>query len=471
MRCIFSAAPAAVCLLLLAPGCQHVSPRPLDFNTSKLEWKSRGVDVEPVRSYAAALATACGNETAPFNASDGLSLREAEAVALWYNPDLRIARLQAEQAEAVAKATGRWNDPEFGLESGRKSVDSNGTGFLHDAGDITRTWINVGTLSITIPLSGRLGAERTLRRTEYDVALLRAAEAEWRLVSGVRDAWSQWTAATERIKLLDGHLSLLGEFTDTAGALAKVGEIPSSSARLFAVERMRREAERAREESIEVEQRFVVLSLLGLVPNAAVTLLPELSVEAPVPTEVPDLEKHPTIVRLRAEYQRAEDRLRLELRKQYPDLTLSPNYADEQDETSLRLGLGLPIPVWNANRAGIAESLAAREIARVQAEAGLQKLSSELAQAQAALQGSHAQRTRLIEGVVPVIDEQMSEALSLLKVGEIDIVLIYEALNQALATKEELLKAVLAEALAASRVSAVYPHPTLDLTTSSESDK
>lgn len=471
MRCIFSAVPAAVCLLLVATGCQHVPPRPLDFKASTLELKARVVDVEPVRVYAAALATASGNDTAPFNASDGLSLHEAEAVALWYNPDLRIARLQAEQAEAVARVTGRWNDPEVGIESGRKSVDSDGTGFLHDAGDITRSWINAGTLSITIPLSGRLGAERKLRRTEYEVALLRAAEAEWQVISEVRDAWSQWTAAKERIILLDGHLSLLSQFTDTAGALAKAGEVPPSSARLFAVERMRREAERARVESTEVERHIALLNLLGLLPDAAVTLLPELNVEAPAPTEVPDLENHPTIARLRAEYQAAENRLRLELRKQYPDLTLSPTYADEQDETSLRLGLGLPIPVWNANRAGIAGSLAARTVARAQAEAGLQRQSSELAQAQAALHGSHAQRTRLLAGVVPVIDEQMSEALALLKVGEIDIVLIYEALNQALATKEELLSAALAEALAASRVAAAYPHSILDLNTSSESDK
>ena len=62
-----------------------------------------------------------------------------------------------------------------------------------------------------------------------------------------------------------------------------------------------------------------------------------------------------------------------------------------------------------------------------------------------------------------MIDTQMRESLDLLKVGEIDLVLVYEALSQGLDTKLELLNAALAEAIAASRLAAATAFDTVAL--------
>jgi len=468
MRCIYPAALAATSLLLFTSGCQHLPPRPLDLAETRATLQARELDLEPIQAYAAALASTAHDEAAPFDLNDGLSLREAQAVALWYNADLRIARLEAAQAGAVAQAAGRWSDPDLGLEGGEKAVDSDEAGFLRDAGNTTRSWINAGSLSITIPLSGRLRAEKRLHATAHEAALLRAAEAEWQLLGTVREAWAEWSATKARVDLLKQHLDLLGQFADTANALATAGELGSSSARLFAIERIRKEAERDREVAAETERRIGLLRLLGLPPDAPVLLLPSLPIDALAPEARPVLEAHPTILRLRAEYQIAEDVLRVQLRKQYPDLTLSPTYSNEQDESALVLGLGFPIPVWNANRQGIAEAAAARDTTRARVEAAYENLIGETAQAQAALAGAHAQRTRLVDEVVPIIDAQISEALALLQVGEIDIMLLYEALTQALETKQEILSAALAEARAAARVSAATAFDTVARDANSE---
>lgn len=468
MRCTRTTVLAASSLLIFAAGCQHAPPRPLDFKEMASALLARDVDVEPMRAYANALAKKGGSNSPVFDPADGLTLEEGEAVALWFNPSLRVARLEAEQAKGVAKTAGLWNDPELGGEFGHKKVDADSGSFLRDAGAVSRNWINAGSLSITIPLSGRPGAERRLFSSEYAVAVSRAAEAESQTLAQVREAWAKWSAAQERVKLLDAHLLLLRHFADTAHSLSQAGEATPSSARLFDIEVMRREAERAREAATETEAHAALLSLLGLLPDAPVQLLPSL---VPVQTaeSTADAAQHPTVLRLRAEYQVAEDRLRLELRKRYPDLTLSPTYADEQDETSLRIGLGIPIPTWNANRQGIADALGAREVARARAEAGYQQLLAETAQARAALAGSEAQRRQLLDGVVPAIDSQMNESLALLKVGELDVVLLHEVLNQAFAVKEELLSATLDTALAASRLSAATAQDRL-LATSTESD-
>lgn len=452
MRGFSAALLAGASLVFVASGCQHLPPQPLDLAATGAALQARQIDVEPVRAYADALAAVSTADPTSFGVSDGLSLTEAQAIALWYNPSLRIARLEAEQARATAQAAGRWADPELGFETGEKSVDAEAGGFLRDAGDTTRSWISAPSLSITIPLSGRLGAEKRLSRSMQEVAQLRAVEAEQRLLTELRDAWSRWTATRQRISLLDEHLALLARFTGPADALATAGEVAPSGARLFRIESLRKDAERAREQAAEAEQRAGLLELMGLVPEAPVELLPTLSTESPAEAE--PIETHPALLRAAAEYRAAEDQLRVELRKQYPDLTLSPTYTDEGDETSLVVGMGFPLPVWNANREGIAAAVAARDLARARAEAEYRQLLAERAKAQAALEGSRAQRERLLEGVVPVIDAQVSESLALLEVGELDIVVLHEALTQALETKLELLDAILAEAIAASRLRA-----------------
>lgn len=444
MRYTYLVLAAGASALLQLSGCQHLPPQPLDLDAFEVALQERELDVEPVRAYAAALRSKQDTDTPGFDTSDGLSLTEAEPVALWYNPQLRIARLEAIRAGAVEEAGTLWPDPVMEVSGGRKRV-------AESAPRIERSWISMASIRITIPLSGRLGAERDLLETQSHVATLHVVEQEWETITALRAAWAHWWAAHEHVTILAGYLSLLGRFEETASSLARVGEIPPSSARLFTIEHARIAAELEGGRAQEIEARTAVLALMGLVPDAAVQLTAALP-DAPEFTETRDrVAGHPRIARLRAAYQAAEDRLRVEIRKQYPDITLSPTYADEDDETQVTLGLGYPVPVWNLNRRGIAEAAADRDIARAQVEAAYQQLLAEVARAEAAMTGNSAQRQYLAQTVAPAVDEQVDEALSLLAIGEIDIILIYEALTQALLVKKQLIDATLAEAKAAYR--------------------
>lgn len=455
---------ACTSVLLLLLGCQHIAPRPLDWSKTADALRTRPIDVEPIMQYAEELAHQNTIAPAgPFNAADGLHLSEALAVALWYNLDLRAARLQVEQTESVARVSGRWPDPELGIAAGKKKSEDGATeivtfenglqsaSYEREAPDVDRTWISAESLAITIPLSGRLRAEKQLRRTESTVARLRVAEAEWRLLSEVRNAWTQWSAVKERKRLLDEHLGLLSRFAETTRLLADAGELSPGSARLFAIEKMRTEAERARVVQRESESHAALLQLLGLLPDAPLELVPNLQISSPSGIPLPELSTHPVLMSAKAAYQVAEDALRLELRKQYPDLTFSPAYSREEDESSLTLGLGMPVPVWNANRAGIAAAAGARDVAHAKAEAAYLGLMVEVKQAEAALAGCRAQREQLQEAVLPLVDAQLTEALALLDAGEIDIVLLYEILDQVNETKLELLNAVVSESIATTR--------------------
>jgi len=452
MQFPIAAARTAACALIFVTGCQTIPPEPLDLAGSAAALRARDVDIPPVRDYAATLADTEGETSVLFDASDGLSLREAQAVALWYNPDLRIARLEAEAASALARAGGRLPDPELGLSAGEKKTDAPPRDrFLRDAGASTRDWISLTSLTITLPLSGRAQAERRADDAAHVAALHAAAEAEWRVLADVQTSWLRWSAAHERVRLLDEHLNLLQDFAAAAQALAAVGELLPSGARMFSIAQGNLEAARMRETAGEAEMRAALLQLLGLVPGVPIDLLPALVTGTPSDSGGAPLDTHPAMLRARAAYDVAEARLRVELRRQYPDITFSPAFSDEQDETTIALGLGIPLPTWNANRRGIAEALAKRTLARAQVEATQLRLAAELAQAQAVLAGARARREHLEKQVAPLVDEQIREALALLRAGEAEMVLVYEALLQAAEVKQALLDATLEEALAHAR--------------------
>src|SRR5690606_5049349 len=101
----------AVALLLGIAGCQMYEPLPLDLDAHAQAWQARDIASDEVQSYAAELARLNPDRTAPFDATDGLHLHEAELVALVFNPQLRVARLNARVERISAEHADLWDDP------------------------------------------------------------------------------------------------------------------------------------------------------------------------------------------------------------------------------------------------------------------------------------------------------------------------------------------------------------------------
>ena len=461
----------------LATGCQHVPRVPLSLESYASALAERPLDMTPVQAYAEALAKGRSQDSAAFDIADGVSLREAEAIALTFNSTVRAARLEAEHAAAIAAASGRWDDPEFGLAGGRKRVDGGSRtrevavepnldsptlasyGFRQEVErSIDRAWVRSASLSITLPISGRLAAERRAQEAGVEAALQGVAEVEWQTLLDLRRAWLEWSAGAERTKLLERQLDTLAPFVEAADALRTAGELLSSDSRLFAIEQGRLAAQLERNRHEVLALRSDIMRMLGILPDAPLMLQPSLHIAEAI-VAVDDLpghlaRSHPVIARLRAEYEVAEERLRVELRRQYPDLTISPLYTDERDETSLVLGLGFPVPMWNANRLGIAEAVAMRDMARARVEHAFEAILSEITGMQARWDGARAQRIRLAEEVAPMVDDQLKEMEELLRIGELELPLLHQTLSQALEIKTEMLDAAVSEQLAMATLSA-----------------
>ena len=437
-----------VCLLAaVLAGCQQYRPSPLDLDGHASRWAARDAAAPGVAGYAARLATLDGAAAQPFDAADGLSLREAEAVALFLNPRLRVARLKARVPLLGAKEAGRWEDPELAID-GERIVES-----------VDDPWVLGGTIGFTIPLSGRLGVERDKAFAEADAERLRAYVEEAAVLADLRRTWAEWTAAAQRHELVTQNLAELDEVLRRAEDLLRAKEVDATDVRPFQIERAARRAELQSSALEQRRQEAAVKALLGLVPEAQVALQPSFP---PADSPAPALTArewiqayHPAVLLARAEHAAAEKALELEVRKQYPDLALGGGYGTDEGQSRILFGAGLPLPLLNRNRRAIAEARAHRDVAKAAAEGALEDLVGRLFRAELAAEAAR-ERRRLIETeVIPLADRQIEDLRRLGRLGDFNTLALLEALRTAHEAKAQLLEARAAEAAAANELNAL----------------
>lgn len=441
------AAAALLGAAVVLAGCQSYSPKPLDLPAHRAAWLARDPGDDSVRLFAERLAESSLN--IDFDMSDGLSLTEGEIVALVYNPDLRLARLRAGIAAATAEHAGRWQDPEFGLD------------FLTLTESASNPFLITPGVSLTVPISGRLEAEKARASAQLAAELTRVAEQEWLTRIELRRAWLRWTAATLKAEQTELLLASIESLAASTAKLAGAGEILRTEAALFTIERSSQRQALLRYRSEADDTAHELRAILGLSPEAPLVLVPTILAE-PGPgefTPTAAADRNPTLARLRDEYLAAEHALRREVREQYPDLTLGPLAEFDRGDTLLGFSLSLPIPILNANKPGIAEAHAERELARAAFETAYERLAGSLAATSRKLHALRQQRTHIESDIVPLVDRQLADAQSLLQLGEGGTLVLLESLTRAAQTRTDLIDARLSEALAITRLAELAGPP------------
>lgn len=430
----------------LLAGCQSYTAKPLDLPAHETAWKSRSPSAGHVVAYAKKLESLGLESAIKYDPSDGLSLSEAEVVALFFNPQLRSARLRAKVPLVGAKEAGRWEDPVLAID-GERVVHS-----------VSQPWVLFGSLGFTVPLSGRLGAEKRLAFSQADAELLKALAEEIRIATELRAKWLEWSATQQRIDLTSAYLKELDEIVARAEKLRAAGELDRLDARLFRIERVTRSGELQTLKVEQREQELALKALMGLTPDATVQLHPVL-------TMVPDaaspeqrrrnLEETPRLKLAKAEYQAAEHTLDLEVRRQYPDLSIGGGYGKDQGEARWPFSLSLPIPLLNANRRGIAEARMSRDVARANVEGIYEELIGDLARLQVSLEAAQTRRKLLETELAPLVDEQVADTRKLGRLGDFTTLISLEAYTKSFETKLQVLEAKLKEASVANQLNAL----------------
>lgn len=431
---------SAVSALVLA-SCQAYEPRPLDPAAHRAAWLARTDAVESLERFLERLEEASRRPFANLDLEDGVDLSEGRILALAFNPDLRVARLRVGPEAAGLEHAGLWADPQLTLD------------VLRITDSLPDPWVIAPGLSATIPLSGRLRAAQRLASAELAAARAATRQAEWSVWARVERVWIEWSAARQRSEETRRVLRSMDTLVSRMSDLAARGELARTTSALFRVEEARWRTRLHGFEGEEAALELRLRSILGLSPAAPVTLVPRLDgapeAHPPAPSAPDELAfRNPSLGRLQVDYEVAEAALRAALRGQFPDLRLGPLYESEGGQERIGLGWALPLPFFNANRRRIAEARAERDVARAAFEAAYETLLARHAAAAKRVAALTAQRAAMEESLVPLVDQQLEDAIELLTLGEGTVLVLFESLTRFNQTKLDLVDARSAEAIA-----------------------
>lgn len=423
-------------------GCRSYEPKPLALDDARRDFLARAVSGESLAEYSARFAAPA--PAAAFDPADGISLEEAEAIALVLNRDLRLARAAAGITRATAENAGLWRDPTVGANIAQ--ILSGAT-----SGDVEAIF----SAGFTLPLTGRIEAERARATADLHAILAQVAADEWRVTCELRRAWMRRTALAAEVEATRDVLARVGQVVDVVDRLESAGEIARIEARLFRIEDARLRAQAAAVETELALATREIESLLGLPPmkdrrftggfaDDVAESREALLARAPATS--------PTVAVSIAQHAAAERRLAQEIRAQWPDVEVAPGFGEQDGARQATVGIGVTLPVFNGNRRGIAEAEAARELARVRAESEVERVLGDVVAADERRLAAIARREAIERSLAPMVDTQYAEAREVARLGEVNTLVLLESLKQQLEAKRELIAARRDEALAAADV-------------------
>lgn len=418
----------------LLSGCQTYEPKPIDPSAHYAHFLERDIAVESVAEYARRTVQR-GDAPGSFDPSDGYSLEEGEAVALVYNADLRVARLEAGEVAAEASTAGLWEDPVLGTDIAR-IIEST-----------EHPWKVFGTISLTIPISGRLELEKARAGSARLAALHQLHLKEWETRIALRREWARWSAAIDERTLMREFLQRLDRLVTIVSGLGEAGEMPRIETRLFHVEHASRRRELIELESRVLQHELALRRLMGVAPTAPVNLVPGVRLDARNVdrSDVDSLQDSARIAASLAELEVRERALELEVRKQFPDLSVGPGFGNEDGDDQVLLGVLMPLPLLNRNQQGIAMAAAARDSARARVELTVEQLVAGLAEARQRYASATEQRRLLEEEIVPMVDQQLFDSQRLAELGEMLTSIQLETLQGGLEAKQRFIEIRLRE--------------------------
>ena len=290
------AAALSTALLLSLVGCKTYERSTLDLDQTQREYLLRALEGPELAELNARAQPGAG----AFDPSDGISLAEAEAIALVFNRDLRTARLAAGVTQASADNAGLWRDPVLGVDL---------TKIVSGASQGVEAIVSVG---FTLPISGRLELEKNRLGAEHAAELARVAALEWNTIAALRRAWTERAGIARAVEATRDVLQRVEQVTAIVDRMEQAGELARIEARLFRIEDAKLRSRLALLESDLARASHAVEAILDLPPTAGRVFSGEFASSARLAPESRDAafaairDTNPAVLVARADYEIAE---------------------------------------------------------------------------------------------------------------------------------------------------------------------
>lgn len=344
-------------ILLLAAtlltACTTYEERPVDPADSAAQLDARTLDDQGLRNFIDENAIQSGHEwPLPRWRLDELTL-----AAIYFHPDLEVARAQLAVASAAIATAEQRPNPGASVSPGY-NTDT----------DIPTPWIVVANLDLRFETAGKRRYRSAQAMHLAEVSRLNIASVAWQVRDRVRRSLLELYAAQQTQVLLRSRIAYELENIRLLELQYQLGAISSfelAQARLLA-DRSRLDLLDAERQNVEARVRMA--AAIG-VPVRAIDDV-ELSFDDfdELPGDIPDagarreaLSNRADVLGALAEYAASQAALQLQIANQYPDVNLGPGYEYDQGDDKWSVGFSLTLPVFNHNQGAVAQALARRE--------------------------------------------------------------------------------------------------------------
>lgn len=346
---------AASCLIaVLLSACASFEPRPLSPADTIAAYESRTLDNPELQAF---IQKNIQRELAawPLPQWDSELLTLA---ALYYHPDLDVARAKWNVAQAGIVTAGMRPNPSINNLSAQRNADAPGG---------ISPWTLGLNLDIPVETAGKRGYRIDQAHYLSEAARLAIASTAWQVRSRVRSTLldlyfvrQTQTVLLQQQNFQQNNVALL-EHRLTLG-MASQPEVTQARIEFHQTSLAFNETQK-----LQAEARAKLASALGVSSKA----IENMSISWDIFTRIPKLPaldvrqqallSRPDILSALAEYAASQSALQLEIARQYPDLHLGPGYSWDAGARKWSLGLlSLTLPIFNQNQGPIAEAKARR---------------------------------------------------------------------------------------------------------------
>ncbi|MCA8969937.1 MAG: TolC family protein [Planctomycetes bacterium] len=359
---VLRALPWTLGVLLTATACESYVADPLDFEDL----------VRDIAEDEARVRADGRTGTDPVDAP--LTFERAYRSMLEFGPGITAARNELARLEVIAEAGPRRPNPN--LSGGPLALDGPGlTGAL-------RRGVQA-TLSLALPLFGRIGAARDVDEAEVVASRVALEARVLDDVYALRKDWIDLVLATRELELTEAAVRITQRIVQRTSIMVAEGVANGIDLRTAEIDLNEASVERARTRRRILQIRGAIATRIGLplsvtdhVDTADMPALDTAGAAVDTVTTPALSREHPKLRELAARYEVSEQKLRLEVARQYPDITLGPNYEREGKTDRYGLSLGISLPLFDQNQRAIADAKAERTAARSRYVAAMRQLQT-----------------------------------------------------------------------------------------------
>ena len=319
------------------------------------QWQERSLESPQLQDYIASQGT--DDSRLPVNE---WGLPELTLAAFFYHPDLDLARAQWQGSRAAHITATQKQNPTLNTSAEHHSK----------ASGISPWTLGIG-LDFTIETGGKREARMEHADSLSEAARLEIGQVAWQVRSRLRTRLLDQYAAQRRGTLLQQEVAVRSDIAALLEARFSAGLISDAEVGTARLNLQKAKAALDSETSRIPELQAALAAAVGLPDSALIKTTIKLSnfdmiVNADIlPAE--NVQRAALLNRLDiraslARYAAAEAKLKLEIAKQLPDVTLAPGYSFDQGDNRWGLGLSLALALLNKNEGPIAEARAQREV-------------------------------------------------------------------------------------------------------------